>query len=673
MLWNAVESFVDHLAHTRFRGHKDPVKHTKSLKARDTFLGTCKTAYTATFALPLEITNPQHLIDLSERIVTQCYVQKGLITDFAIHLDKGNPHLHILAVTRPWVKGPLVEVSQVGFSQEGAIQCGSQPCGFSKSQLVIEKEQLVEIRKLAAEIANEFAREKGYTYLLDARSYAERGIALLPTRHLGQKAYHTSQEKGRIAHENKEIHEKNLLILFNQPEELIKLVATKKVVFTKADIEREIFKRVGGDMTLYSLLKTRLEGMEISPEMVSTANDNVHETLRVGDESLKPQAQETVSAFASLLLEEGNAIEAGTTLKGASVFTTQQAIELEKSVKSVVQSLGSLKGKEISSDSKEAAIAHAETQNGFVFSEEQKQAIEYLVEPTALRVLTGKAGTGKTTVLKPVVDAYREAGYIPIGAAFQGKVSELLAYELGIPSYTLDQLRHYWGQYDALQNKLPALKGKALKVATREIEKLSSYQLTPRHVVILDEGNMVAGNLWEDLLLRIQTSGAHLRVVQDTNQIKALYGADISRLVEEEAGSFEITEVHRQQEDWMRKASAHLNTHDLIEGIKPYEDHGCLTFKDSTDSTRYAITEAYVNALKSHPQELHVALAYRTQDVSDINAAIHHQLQQSGVLGESLTYQGRDYAVGDQIVFTENDHTGRHVKLIDSKRNLWKD
>ena len=91
---------------------------------------------------------------------------------------------------------------------------------------------------------------------------------------------------------------------------------------------------------------------------------------------------------------------------------------------------------------------------------------------------------------------------------------------------------------------------------------------------------MVGGNLWQGLLSRVQEAGAHLRVVQDNNQIKALYGADISRLVEEKVGCFELNEVHRQKEEWMREASAHLNSHDdLIKGIKAYEAHGCLTFK----------------------------------------------------------------------------------------------
>jgi ATP-dependent exoDNAse (exonuclease V) alpha subunit len=255
---------------------------------------------------------------------------------------------------------------------------------------------------------------------------------------------------------------------------------------------------------------------------------------------------------------------------------------------------------------KEFAVLRAERRNGFSFSEEQRAAIDDLLQPDALRVLTGKAGTGKTTVLRPVVEAYEEAGYIPVGTAFQGKVSELLAHDLEIPSYTLDQFRTYWSRYDALQAHMPTLKGQALVVAQKELKRLAAYQLTDRHVIILDEGNMVGGNLWQGLLSRVEEAGAHLRVVQDNNQIKALYGADISRLVEDKVGCFELNEVHRQKEPWMREASAHLNSHDdMIKGLRAYEDHGCLTFNSSVESTRYALAAAYVNNLQAMPHELY--------------------------------------------------------------------
>jgi len=639
-LWTAVESFEDHIAQTRFRGNKNPAKNEKSLRAKETYLETCKTAFTAVFALPLEITNPDHQLDLTERIVKACYVQKGLIADYAIHLDSGNPHVHIQAATRPWAEGT-----------------------FSKRRYVLEREQLVEIQHLAAETANDFAREKGYNYVLDARSYADQGLKILPTRHMGPKAYHKYKEDSRIGRENEDIDRQNLLALFHHPEEIIKLVATQKVVFSRYDIEREIFKRVGGDMTLYSLLKTHLEGIEVSADMLKVANDNVG----LEGEELKADVKQTVASFSGRLLEEENIVEVGKSLRNHIVFTTKEALKLEESVRESVQSLCTLKGKEISSSQKETALLVAEKENQFAFSEEQKKAIDYLLEPMALRVLTGKAGTGKTTILKPVVDAYKEAGYIPIGTAFQGKVSELLSHDLKIPAYTLDQFRKCWDKYDKLKEEIPNLQGKALMVAKRELERLGAYQLTNRHVVILDEGNMVGGNLWGGLLTRVQATGAHLRVVQDNSQIKALYGSDISRLVEQGAGHFELNDVHRQKEKWMQEASSHLNNHALIEGFKPYEERGCLTFKNSLNSAHYALSEAYVNHYVSkHKEKQIIAFAMQNKHVEELNELIRFQLKEGGFLGKNLNHKGKEFSIGDRVMFTENDHREWFVKTVES-------
>ena len=654
LLENAVEAFEDHIAQTRFRGHNDPEKNAKSLAAKEKFLESCATGYTANFALPLEIENPEDLLDLSQRIIKSCYVQNELIVRYAIHGDKGNPHLHILSTTRPWVEDT-----------------------FSKSRFRINREKVIEIRHQAAEIANEFAQEKGYNYVLDARSYEDRGLNIIPTRHLGPNAHHKLQDGSRISHENNKIHQDNIRLLFKSPEELVNLVAARKVVFTEVDIEREVFKRVGGDMYLYSLLKTRLlesellktplmnaqlETREVLPHMFNISNDNVG----LSGEELKVDFDETVRSYTHHLFCYESIVGLGKNLKDEAVFTTQKAIELEKNAKDVVQHLCLSKGKEISSEIKQDAIINAEHQNKFDFSEEQKQAIDYLLEPHQLRVLKGNAGTGKTTILKPMVDAYKEAGYVPLGVAFQGKVSELLGHDLNITAYTLDQLGKRWKKYDTLKEMLPTLKGESLRVAHKELEKLAAFQLNERHVVVLDEGNMVEGHHWQELLIRVQKAGAHLKVVQDNKQIKALFGADISRLVENSAGHFELTEVHRQKEPWMRAASAHLNSHDVIEGLKPYDEHGCLTFKESVESTRYALAEAYVNNLRLHPEEFHVALSFQNQDVEDLNGAIRHQLKQRGSLGASLTFKGKEFSVGDRIVFTENDHTGWFIKTIDS-------
>lgn len=128
----------------------------------------------------------------------------------AIHLKKGNPHLHIAATPR-------------------AIDVKTQT--FSEKKIRISRDVLQEMRQKVAEIGNAFALAHGYTFRWDHRSYKDQGIEIVPTRKRGW-----AEKMGgvsRILSENQEIRQKNIELLLEKPEDLIRLVAHRKAVFTR--------------------------------------------------------------------------------------------------------------------------------------------------------------------------------------------------------------------------------------------------------------------------------------------------------------------------------------------------------------------------------------------------------------------------------------------------------
>ena len=116
-------------------------------------------------ALPVEISRDEQ-IDLVRHFCQQCFVSKGMCSDFAIH-DKGdgNPHVHILLTTR--------KVNENRFTK--------------KERSWNDKALLVEWRKLWADWCNHklyfVSKER-----IDHRSYAAQGIDKIPQRHLGAAA-----------------------------------------------------------------------------------------------------------------------------------------------------------------------------------------------------------------------------------------------------------------------------------------------------------------------------------------------------------------------------------------------------------------------------------------------------------------------------------------------------
>jgi ATP-dependent exoDNAse (exonuclease V) alpha subunit len=671
-LWNEVERFEDYIAEKRFKGHKDPIKNDKSLASKEKFLSSCKTSFKADFALPIEITDKTHLRDLARKIVRECYVDHGLVAQYAIHDMKGNPHLHIIATTRPLIEG-----------------------SFSEKRFVIEREKLVEMRKQMADICNQYAQEKGYDYHLDHRSYKDQGIKLVATKHLGPNARHRLQDLSQNVQDNEEIRQKNIEILFTHPEEIIKVVASQKAVFTQVDLAKEIFKRVGGDEKLYAILKAKVDGLEIPSIAIigKTLNDNsIYESKSIHFD--KADYLRTIESFTAKLLSQEHTIYLGENVKGQAFYTSHEMKELETTLHKTLEVLKTKETSSIKEKYKLNSIEKIQKQEGITFSDEQRGALDHLLSNKAITVLTGKAGTGKSTVLKPVVEAYKKSGFTVIGAAFQGKVADQLSNELSIEGYTLDQLNNRWRAQDKFKNLIEnkELKGQALAKAKSEVERLQEWRLTDKHVVILDEGSMVHGTLWNSLLQEIERSRAQLRIVQDNKQIKALHGLDAARLVEEKVGAYEIKGVVRQFESWMREASALLNEHRIEEGLKPYYERGHFDFRERDFEAKISLVADYLEGIKKAPHQTHMALAQKNKDIVELNELIRGALMSQGKLGDEFIFgregegildlqhptlgpkthhfrksaYGRRFAVGDRVMFLENDHKGWHVKTLES-------
>ncbi|AIL13878.1 hypothetical protein IM40_11045 (plasmid) [Candidatus Paracaedimonas acanthamoebae] len=671
-LWNEVERFEDYIAEKRFKGHKDLEKNEKSLRGKEKFLSSCKTSFKADFALPLEITDKDHLRELARKIVKECYVSNGLVAQYAIHDMKGNPHLHIIATTRPLIEG-----------------------SFSEKRFVIEREKLVEMRKQMADICNQYAQEKGYDYHLDHRSYKDQGIKLIATKHLGPNARHRLQELSQNVQDNEEIRQKNIEILLNHPEEIIKVVASQKAVFTQVDLAKEIFKRVGGDDKLYTVLKAKVDGIEIPSIAIigKTLNDNsIYESKSI--QFKKDDYARTIDSFTAKILSQNHAIYLGENIKGQAFYTSHEMKELETSIAKTVDLLKQKSSSHIAEKYKFTAIDKIQKEQEIIFTEEQLGAIDHLLSKTAINVLTGKAGTGKSTVLQPVVEAYKKSGFNVIGTAFQGKVADQLANELNVEGYTLDQLNNRWNAQDKLKTIIDKkeLKGQALAKAKMEVERLQEWRLTDKHVVILDEGSMVHGSLWKSLLQEVERSGAQLRIVQDNKQIKALYGLDAARLIEEKVGAYEIKGVVRQKEQWMREASALLNEHRIEEGLKPYYERGHFDFRERDFESKISLVADYLEGIEQAPHQTHMALAQKNKDVVELNELLRGALKSQGKLGEEFIFgregegilnpqqsilkpktqhfrksaYGRRFTVGDRVMFLENDHKERHIKTLEN-------
>ncbi|WP_311078269.1 AAA family ATPase [Paenibacillus polymyxa] len=171
----------------------------------------------------------------------------------------------------------------------------------------------------------------------------------------------------------------------------------------------------------------------------------------------------------------------------------------------------------------EKKIEVVEIGQGFKFTEEQRQAIYDCVDNNVI-VISGKAGTGKTSVLKGILNILDEYTYET--CAFSGKASQRIIESTGLSSQTIHRLLAYNPKTGFLFNEMNPL---------------------DQEVIVPDEGSMIPSNLFKSLIIAIP-NGHKIIILGDVEQLAAV-GAGKPFIDILESGRVkvcELTQVHRQ-------------------------------------------------------------------------------------------------------------------------------
>ncbi|OJW53855.1 MAG: hypothetical protein BGO67_07110 [Alphaproteobacteria bacterium 41-28] len=631
LLWNKAEQFEDDWGVLRF----------KNGEAREQFLSSAQTAQTIMGAIPIEFSQLEAEACVEE-FLKERFVSRGLVVEYAIHWEKGNPHFHGMMTRRPLL--------DEGFSQR-------------KDRDIVSKPELLLTRKQWEEVANKHLERGGHEVRIDSRSHADREALLLPTAHEGWHAQRLAEggQYSRIVADNEAIRRKNIEILCQNPGALIQEVALKRTTFTRRHIEDEIIRRVGGDEKLFCLLKARVKDIDIPLKLVlKGANKNVVFEGR--------DLRDLAAKLTDRLLENQEITsEIGENLNRDRIFTSAVYKKQEEDVMGLADTLHQRSTKVVSEDIIVRAIEAGEAELGNGFSEEQKTAITHLCSGSDMRLLNGKAGTGKTTLLKTVAAAYQDAGYQVLGTSFQGKAVEIMEQEIGIPCKTLDSFKVSWEKHPSQKDLVESGKlwGRPYLYAFNRMKELEQQRFTAKHVIIVDEANMIGGRLWEPFLKEATSSGAKVLIIQDPAQIKSREPGDYGRLFAERFGFCETNEVVRQHIPWQRECSKSFNGHQVIEGLKPYFEKGHLQWFEDSGRLHQTLAQAYVRDFIENPHQTRIALAYKNTEVYDLNQSIRQTLKEQGYLKERFKIQGEEYAIGDRVRFTQNDHHGKYIQNAD--------
>jgi ATP-dependent exoDNAse (exonuclease V) alpha subunit len=584
-----------------------------------------QTANKWTIALQLELTVEQN-IEIVEKIA-KTLAKDGTVVDANIHWNSTNPHAHILE-------------SQNFLTEDGF--------GL-KNRYLNTDDRLLLVRKEVANIINQTLEKYGHNIRVDHRSYKDRGLNLTPTVKRGA-SFHMEKRgvETRKQYENQEITEENFQKIANDPEIILTKLSQERTDFTMGDVASEAIRYISIDDIL-------------------AANDSQKDDLskadldKVMDEVLRKNAVFDERAIASELniqnVRSEQFIQILETIKGSDEimylgvgddgrdrYTTKSFFKREMDMQDDVDKMAKRMKHYISRGAQTEYMLNYEQKmrqkiDGFKFSSEQQKAIRHLLSTGDVTCLTGRAGTGKTSVLSPCVEAWKGAGYNTIGLA-----TALVAAN-ALDECGFDDTRSFASLFHC-------------------IDEYDYNPIDKNTVVVVDEASMVPSEHLARLVKICKKVKAKLVLVGDPMQLSGVLGGAPFRAIIERIGSALLSCVIRQEKQWMRDASIEFALGNTRAGLEAYLQHEKIHLCDTDESTKQQLLKDWQK--DPLPLEQKIIACHENDDVKYFNDGAREKLVASGYLGKSHTLTMVKYANNKsykvQLDIAKNDRV-----IIDSK------
>ena len=278
-------------------------------------------------------------------------------------------------------------------------------------------------------------------------------------------------------------------------------------------------------------------------------------------------------------------------------------------------------------------------QLGITLSPRQYEGVEMAFQHN-LSIITGGPGTGKSTILKAVIEAYRVLypnNTIALGAP-TGKASRRMAETTGIENaQTLHSLLGLHGEDAGWQEK-------------RELNA---------DFLIVDEASMVDMWLAYQLFSRLK-KGTKLLIVGDADQLESVGAGSVFRELIQ-CGLVPVTvldQIFRQAEDSLIAYNAKF----IKEGNGKLNYGRDFSFTEalSQEETAAMIRVLYRGALRhTSMEQVQILTPYRSTGdaaANQLNAAIQGEINPPALDKPEVSSGGKLFRLGDRVMQVKNDY-----------------
>lgn len=308
--------------------------------------------------------------------------------------------------------------------------------------------------------------------------------------------------------------------------------------------------------------------------------------------------------------------------------------------------------------------------------EGQRQAIiDSITQPGLGWVIKGRAGAGKSTLVKAIKEFYEEKGFTMYGTSTSGKATKGLAESINLR------------------------KGKFYNSAEliKLIEKKPDL-FNDKSILVVDEAGMQDLTTSHKLITYCDKVGAKILLVGESEQLQAVGYGDSFKYIGERYGLTEVKDINRQYEDWQREMVEDFASGRSQKAVKTLYDKGDVVLTKTEEERLNQLVKDYVGMTTTEKKEVNkrewkdgklrtwtetvettreltekekLVVATTNMDVDKVNNAIRAELKKIGKLPsdpkEQVIVQGkdgveRDFVIGDRVIFsskTKSDNADR--------------
>lgn len=231
--------------------------------------------------------------------------------------------------------------------------------------------------------------------------------------------------------------------------------------------------------------------------------------------------------------------------------------------------------------------------------DEQADAMRHVLDAGRLKLLEGRAGTGKSHTLSAIRQVAERDGYEVIGLAPTNAVAQDLRDSGFARATTVHSL--LWYRDHAPDH--------------------ANAQVARKSVIIVDEAAMLDTARIDALTRLADDTGAKLVLVGDDRQLASIERGGMFAEIREKVGSAALSTVRRQSQDWARQASRDFAEGRFREGLEAYQAQGFVHWQDDLEAARAALLERWL-ADTEDARGARFVFAYTNDEVRRLNDAM---------------------------------------------------